>query len=309
MFHEPVLLKQVVELLVIDKSGTYLDGTLGGGGHAEAIVEQLDDPGKLIGLDLDDEAISHARSRLKGYKQRMIFQQWNFREAGDMLNTLQIKQIQGMLLDLGMSSHQIDSRKRGFGFSVDSPLDMRMNTQQKLTAYDIANSYSETELSALFKEYGEERHFRAIARAIVKQRTRAPIRTTAELRDTVSKVLPPQKRVKSLARIFQALRIAVNDELNNLSEALNASVNYLAPGGRMVVISYHSLEDRIVKNFFKQESSRCVCPPEFPLCVCGKKGRLRILTKKALRPSDDEVRRNPRSRSARLRAAERVRGA
>lgn len=309
MFHEPALLKEAIALLITDKSGTYLDGTLGGGGHAEGILEQLDDAGKLIGLDLDDEAIRFARSRLQGYKQRVMFQQQNFKEVAGVLKDLQIKQIHGMFLDLGMSSHQIDTRKRGFSFSADNPLDMRMNTQQKLSAYDIVNSYSEGELADLIKNYGEERRFRAIARAIAKERTRAPIRTTLELRDTVSTVLPPQMRVKSFARIFQALRIAVNDELNNLSQALDAGLNYLAQGGRIVVISYHSLEDRIVKNFFKQESSRCVCPPEFPVCICGKKGRLRILTKKALRPSEEEKRRNPRSRSARLRAAERVREA
>ncbi|MFQ5865053.1 MAG: 16S rRNA (cytosine(1402)-N(4))-methyltransferase RsmH, partial [bacterium] len=282
------------------------DGTLGGGGHAQTILERLGPQGLLIGLDLDEEAIDFAAKRLKPFQDRVHIQQGNFKELDKIIKELSIERVHGILLDLGLSSHELDKAARGFSHNLRGPLDMRMNTKQKLTAYDIVNRYSESELSSLFKTFGEERRFRAIARIIIKERKHSPIRTTKDLREIVSKVLPYQNRIKSLARIFQALRIAVNEELTNLSEALRISLDCLYRSGRMVIISYHSLEDRLVKDFFKQQSARCVCPPELPICTCGKKGNLRILTKRPVRPSEAEIHRNPRSRSARLRAAESI---
>ncbi len=304
MFHEPVLLKEAVELLVHNPAGVYVDGTLGGGGHAEAILDRLDQHGRLIGLDLDRDALNHAAARLERFGKRVTLKEANFKNLGQALQNLQIKKIDGLLLDLGVSSHQIDTAERGFSFSADGQLDMRMSREQALSAYNIINTYSERELSELFKKFGEERRHRAVAAAIVKRRMRSPILTTSELAETVSAVLRYEQRVKSLARIFQALRIAVNAELENLRGALSESRELIAAGGRLVVISYHSLEDRIVKEFFKNETSRCICPPELPQCVCGRPGRLKIITKRPIRPAQPEVQRNPRSRSARLRAAE-----
>lgn len=304
MFHEPVLLKEAIDFLIYNETGIYVDGTLGGGGHAEEILNRLKKTGRLIGLDLDADALESAGARLQRFGEQVMLNQANFKDLGHVLKNLQIGQINGLLLDLGVSSHHIDTAERGFSFSARGRLDMRMDREQKLSAYDIVNSYSERELSEVIKKFGEERRHRAIARAIVKWRAQTPIRTTSELAETVSAVLPYEHRVKSLARVFQALRIAVNDELQNLHNALNESLSFIVSGGRLVVISYHSLEDRIVKEFFKNESSRCVCPPELPVCVCGRKGRVNILTKRPVRPTHQEVQKNPRSRSARLRAAE-----
>lgn len=304
MFHEPVLLKEAIGLLIHDDTGAYVDGTLGGGGHAESILERLQPAGRLIGLDLDQDALQTAKIRLERFGDRAILRQVNFKNIGEVLTSLKMNPIHGVLLDLGVSSHQIDTAERGFSFSQSGNLDMRMNREQGIAAVEIVNSYSERELSELLKNYGEERRHRALAAAIAKRRQRSPIQTTGELTDTISTVLPYEQRVKSLARVFQALRIAVNDELQNLKMALAECLNHIAKGGRLVVISYHSLEDRIVKDFFKNESVRCVCPPELPMCVCGRKGRLATLTKRPIRPTHQEVQRNPRSRSARLRAAE-----
>jgi 16S rRNA (cytosine1402-N4)-methyltransferase len=306
VFHEPVLKNEAVDLLITNENGIYLDGTVGGGGHAQAILERLGPQGSLIGLDLDEEAIDFATERLKPFKNRVRIQKGNFKDLDKILTGLNIERVDGILLDLGVSSHQLNAAERGFSFSLKGPLDMRMNSKQKRTAYEMINTYSESELSTLFKTYGEERKSRAIARAIIKERKLSPIQTTEELRTVVSKVLPYQHRVKSLARIFQALRIAVNEELNNLAEALKIGFGCLYPGRRMLVISYHSLEDRMVKDFFKQEASRCICPPEAPLCICRKQGTLKILTRRPVRPSEAEIRKNPRSRSARLRAAEKL---
>jgi len=304
VFHEPVLVEEIRNLFITAPSGIYVDGTLGGGGHSEAILNQLSNKGRVIGFDLDAEAINAARKRLKQFNHRFISVQANFKDIEQVLKDLNIKKVQGVLLDLGISSHQIDTADRGFSFDRDAELDMRMNREQSLTAKKIVNTFSQQELSDLFKKYGEEKRHRAVARRIVQQREASKIETTHELKATVSKVLPFQQRAKSLARIFQALRIRVNQELQNLSEFLSAAIECVAAGGRIVIISYHSLEDRIVKEFFKKESERCVCPPELPVCVCGQKGRLRILTKRPIGPSEEEQQRNPRSRSAKLRAAE-----
>lgn len=306
MFHEPVLKEKAVELLVTDKNGIYVDGTLGGGGHAESILQRLGKDAMLIGMDMDSEAIAFASNRLKKYKKRFLAKQANFKDFGKILDKLNIQQIHGLLLDLGVSSHQIETAERGFSFSLEGKLDMRMDVSQKLTAFDIINMYSEEALVDLLKTYGEEKRARLIVRALMKERKKSPIETTTELKKIVTRATPPANRVKSFARVFQALRIEVNAELQNLTAILREGLNRLVAGGRLVVISYHSLEDRIVKKFFKEESERCVCPPELPICVCGKRGRMTILTKRPLRPSDEEISANPRSRSAKLRAAEKL---
>ncbi len=302
MFHEPVLKEEALTFLVTAKNGIYLDGTLGGGGHSEAILKNIHKSGRLIALDLDNDAIHFSRTRLK--HKNFLVEQANFKNLGEVLKKLKIKRVHGILLDLGVSSYQIDTAEKGFSYRASGKLDMRMNSKQQLTAHEITNTFSEEKLCEIFKKYGEERRYRAISRVIIRVREKNVIETTTDLQEIISMVLPYQNRVKSLSRIFQALRIAVNEELENLKAALESGLDYLTTGGRLVVISYHSLEDRIVKNFFKQESRRCVCPPDLPICVCGEPGRLKILTKRSIQPSKEEVQRNPRSRSARLRTAE-----
>ncbi|MCH7673481.1 16S rRNA (cytosine(1402)-N(4))-methyltransferase RsmH [candidate division KSB1 bacterium] len=302
MFHEPVLKEEALSFLVTAKNGIYLDGTLGGGGHSEAILKNINKSGRLIALDLDNDAIHFSRTRLK--HKNFLVEQANFKNLGEVLKKLKINRVHGILLDLGVSSYQIDTAEKGFSYRASGKLDMRMNSKQQLTAHEIANTFSEEKLCEIFKKYGEERRYRAISRVIIKEREKNVIETTTDLQEIISVVLPYQNRIKSLSRIFQALRIAVNEELENLKAALESGLDYLTTGGRLVVISYHSLEDRIVKNFFKQESRRCVCPPDLPICVCGEPGRLKILTKRSIQPSKEEVQRNPRSRSARLRTAE-----
>ena len=306
MYHVPVLTKEAVGYLMGDKNGCYVDGTLGGGGHAEAILQQLSKKGRLIGIDQDPEAIEFAKERLREFKKKFNIVQDNFGNLKIILKKVGVEKVNGILLDLGISSYQIDTPERGFSYSFDGKLDMRMNTGQKLTAFEIVNEYPESKLAEIFKTLGEERRFRAVARAIVKARKLKAITTTFDLKNAITQVLPFQNRVKSLARVFQALRITVNDELANLKEALQTSLKFLAQGGRIVVISYHSLEDRIVKLFFKTESERCICPPELPICNCGRPGSLKILTKRPIRPSESEIDNNQRSRSAKLRAAERL---
>jgi len=302
VFHEPVLKEEALSFLVTAKNGIYLDGTLGGGGHSEAILKNINKSGRLIALDLDNDAIHFSRTRLK--HKNFLVEQANFKNLGEVLKKLKINRVHGILLDLGVSSYQIDTAEKGFSYRASGKLDMRMNSKQQLTAHEIANTFSEEKLCEIFKKYGEERRYRAISRVIIREREKNVIETTTDLQEIISVVLPYQNRVKSLSRIFQALRIAVNEELENLKAALESGLDYLTTGGRLVVISYHSLEDRIVKNFFKQESRRCVCPPDLPICVCGEPGRLKILTKRSIQPSKEEVQRNPRSRSARLRTAE-----
>jgi len=302
VFHEPVLKEEALSFLVTAKKGIYLDGTLGGGGHSEAILKNINKSGRLIALDLDNDAIHFSLTRLK--HKNFLVEQANFKNLGEVLKKLKISRVHGILLDLGVSSYQIDTAEKGFSYRASGKLDMRMNSKQQLTAHEIANTFSEEKLCEIFKKYGEERRYRAISRVIIKEREKNVIETTTDLQEIISVVLPYQNRVKSLSRIFQALRIAVNEELENLKAALESGLDYLTTGGRLVVISYHSLEDRIVKKFFKQESRRCVCPPDLPICVCGEPGRLKILTKRSIQPSKEEVQRNPRSRSARLRTAE-----
>ncbi|MFQ5640316.1 MAG: 16S rRNA (cytosine(1402)-N(4))-methyltransferase RsmH [bacterium] len=304
MFHEPVLVDQVVRYLVGATDGVYLDGTVGGGGHAEAILAELDKGGKLLALDRDDAALQYAKQRLSGFGSQVIFEKSSFGNFDRVLKGLKMNRINGLLLDLGVSSYQIDAPERGFSYRLAGKLDMRMSQDQSLTAEEIVSTYSEDELVQIFHVYGEERRSKAVARVIVKERKRGHIATTEKLTEVISTVLPYDHRIKSLSRIFQALRIAVNDELRILSEALSKILDYLAPAGRIVVISYHSLEDRIVKDFFRRQATACLCPPELPVCVCEQKARLKILTKRPVCPAEKEIAKNPRSRSAKLRATE-----
>lgn len=302
VFHEPVLKTEALRLLITDKKGTYLDGTLGGGGHSEAILNSINKSGKVLALDLDNDAIQYSLKRLK--YNNFFAEQANFKTLGEVLKKRKISRLHGILLDLGISSYQINTAEKGFSYRLSGKLDMRMNSNQQLTAHEIVNTFSEEKLCEIFQKFGEERRFRSVTRAIIKERKKRIIETTSDLKETVSSALPYQNRVKSLSRIFQALRIVVNEELENLRAVLKNGIDYLATGGRLVVISYHSLEDKIVKDFLKHESRRCVCPPDLPVCVCGEPGRLKILTKRAIQPSEQEVLHNPRSRSGRLRAAE-----
>ncbi len=304
MYHEPVLKEEVITYLLNDKNGIYLDGTLGGGGHSELILNNLTSKGTLIGLDMDNDARIFASKRLREWANQLLVAKKNFRDFDSVLQGKGITKLNGILLDLGVSSYQIDTPDKGFSFSKDGALDMRMDETGDTAAVDLINTADQDELIRIFREYGEERHARRIAKIIVTERQSEQIRTTFALANLVNRVSAPQHRVKTLARIFQALRIAVNDELQNLQTCLQKSIRYLKQGGRIVVISYHSLEDRIVKNFFKNEAAKCECPPELPICICDKKDTLKILTRRPITASAEELKLNTRSRSAKLRAAE-----
>lgn len=304
-YHIPVLLEQTIELLVHDRDGNYMDGTLGGGGHSKKILETLSDKGFLLGVDRDQAAIDHASELLGGYS--------NFKTANisfGRVNELEDisfgLRFDGILLDLGVSSKQIDDAERGFSYSSDGELDMRMDREDMTSAFEIVNSYSEKELAEIFFKYGEENRSRTIAQRIIERREREQIKTTSELADIISTVVSGKYRVKTLSRIFQALRIEVNNELKELEQILNFSLEVLNPKGRVAVISYHSLEDRIVKQFITENSTGCKCPPNFPKCVCGNKPVIVPVTKKPVVPGEEEIRENPRSRSAKLRVYEKI---
>jgi 16S rRNA (cytosine1402-N4)-methyltransferase len=296
-YHLPVLLPEVINLLVTNRKGIYVDGTVGGGGHARAIVQKLDKTARYIGIDQDAEAIE--------YSERLLVNHPGF-SLHRLLDELNIRFIDGLFLDLGVSSHQIDTADRGFAYGRDATLDMRMNQQQSKTAAELINDLSETELSNIFYRYGEERKSRQIARRIITERKITPVTRSGQLCRIIDRAVPARYAVKSYARIFQALRIAVNDELGNLEKTLEDSVRYLKSGGRCVVISYHSLEDRIVKTFFRSQANPCTCPPEWPQCMCGKKATYKIVTPRPVTASPEEIEKNSRARSARLRAGEKL---
>ncbi|MCK5571323.1 MAG: 16S rRNA (cytosine(1402)-N(4))-methyltransferase RsmH [Bacteroidetes bacterium] len=302
-FHEPVLCQAAIGYLLTDSSGMYVDGTVGGGGHAEAICRQLDARGRLICFDADAEALVHARKRLQRFGEVVSFIHANVGLLQNELDVRGIDAVHGILLDLGVSSFQIDTPEKGFSFQTDGRLDMRFDRGQELSGYTVVNEYSETALEHVIREYGEERLSRRIARAITARR---PIATTGELRAVVSSVAGGGFLTKSLARVFQALRIEVNAELDNLTKALHGSIMKLIPGGRLVVISYHSLEDRIVKGFFRKESAEVIRSPHAYAPDEERLPALRTLTRKPYVPRIQEVRRNPRARSAKMRAAERL---
>lgn len=304
-YHLPVLLKDVIKFLIKDPEGIYLDGTLGGGGHAEEILKDLSKEGLYIGIDRDPEAIHFAKSRLKDYPN-ISLHQCNFAEFGHVIDDLKLKAVDGILLDLGVSSHQIDAAERGFSYMQNAPLDMRMDQENQLTAGYLLNNLDEKELSDIFYLYGEERKSRQIARRIVDYRQNKSIDSSEQLRQIIDRITPARFAVKSYARIFQALRIAVNEELKSLQEGLESITKYLKSGGRCVIISYHSLEDRIVKKYLRGKANPCTCPPEFPTCVCGLEPELKIITSKPVKASESEIMENPRSRSARLRVGEKL---
>ena len=306
--HIPVLLNECLEGLAIDPAGTYLDGTAGGAGHSRQIALRLDAEkgGRLISLDQDPDAVQTARARLAGLPATVV--QINFRYAGQALESLGIDKVNGALLDLGVSSHQLDDAARGFSYRADAPLDMRMS-QQGETAADLVNTESREELARILRDYGEEPFAWQIAGRIVEARENSPIETTLQLADIVASAMPPAERRKNKnpsRRTFQALRIAVNHELDALEEGLDTIFDHLAPGGRLCVITFHSLEDRIVKNALAAFAKGCTCPPDFPVCVCGKKPQVKLVNKKPIVSGAAELEENPRARSAKLRVAEKL---
>jgi len=302
--HTPVLLQEAIQALVVQPGGRYIDCTLGGGGHAAAILDNSSPGGQLLGIDAAPEAIKTATTRLKDYSGSTLLVNENFINLQATCIKYDFSPVHGILFDLGLSSLQLNGNGRGFSFQHEAPLDMRLNTKQETTAADIINTSSEAELSHLIKTYGEESRSQKIAHYIVKER---PIRTTVELVQTIEHAIGTKRgKIHPATKTFQALRIAVNSELENLKTALKQAVKLLGCEGRLVVISYHSLEDRIVKQFMQQEAKNCICPPRTPTCICGHTASLRLVNKKAVTPSSKEVQLNPRSRSAKLRVAERL---
>jgi len=307
--HLPVMPDEVIRFLAPKPGGLYVDGTLGGGGHAMRILEASSPDGRVIGFDLDEEALNAARVFLQPYSERTSFVHGNFCGISERLEEFSICGMDGFLLDLGVSSPQLDKGERGFSFREDTPLDMRMDRSSGVTAAELVNTLPVKELTRIITDYGEERWGKRIAQFIVVARENAPIETTGELADIIKGAVPRgawEKRLHPATRTFQGLRIAVNNELASLEKGLETGIRLLNPGGRVVVISFHSLEDRIVKNSLRGFSRGCTCPRDFPHCVCGNKPLLKIITNKPVQPGSPELESNPRARSARLRAAERV---
>ena len=304
LHHKPVMVPEVLDALRVQPGGRYIDGTLGEGGHAEAILRACEPGGQLMGLDADHEAIAVATDRLRGHGDAFLALAANFRDIRRLALSYDFAPVHGVLFDLGVSSLQLDAEARGFSFRRPDPLDMRFSLDQPVTAADIVNGYSQRELADLIYQLGEERAARRIAAAIVAAR---PISTSVDLADVVAKaVRGPRRRLHPATKTFQALRIAVNEELAALEVALDQAVSLLGHGGRLVVLAYHSLEDRIVKDFMRREASDCICPPGAPVCRCGHLATVRRVTKRVMKPTAAEVASNPRSRSARLRAVERM---
>lgn len=307
--HRPVMVEEVVDLLAPKAGGVYVDCTVGGGGHTRAILEAAGGECTVVGLDRDPEALAAARERLAAYGERVLLIRENFRNLRRALDAFRVERVDGVVMDLGVSSHQLDTEERGFSYWGEGPLDMRLGPDAPTTAEALLETASAEELARILGEYGEERWAKQIARRIVERRAARPLRTAADLVEAIKEAVPAKARARGphpARRTFQALRIAVNDELGALDEALGAAVERLHAGGRLVVISFHSLEDRIVKRRFAEESRGCVCPPQLAACGCGRRPRLKVMTKKPVVPSVREREENPRSRSAKLRAAERV---
>jgi 16S rRNA (cytosine1402-N4)-methyltransferase len=305
--HEPVMREEVLSWLVENRNGVYVDGTIGGAGHARAILEQTE--ATLIGIDCDADALAAARERLASFGSRVVLVKANFADLGQVLKELHIEKVDGVLLDLGVSSHQLDTAHRGFSFSKVAPLDMRMDQDLKLCAYDIVNHFAPTELEKIIRLYGEEKMAARITRAISRVRQVSPIETTVQLAGLIASVMPASmkhQKIHPATRTFQAIRIAVNQELDSIVPGIDGAIGALSTGGRIGVISFHSLEDRIVKNTFRDLASSCVCPKDIPYCVCHKQAVVKVLTRKAVVPSIEECRQNPRARSAKLRVAERI---
>ena len=306
--HKSVLLDECMQALAIRPDGIYLDGTLGGAGHSAEIARRLT-TGRLIGIDRDRVALQAAEERLKPFADRVTLVHANFSELDRILQEMEIAAVDGMLFDLGVSSPQLDDAQRGFSYMSDAPLDMRMNREETLTAGELVNSWSQEELRHILYAYGEERYAPQIAAAIVRARSEQPIRTTLELVDVIRGAMPPQalrEKQHPAKRSFQAIRIAVNDELGAVANMMKTAIGRLNPGGRLAVITFHSLEDRIVKNELQQAARGCICPPDFPVCVCGRKPQVRLVTRKPIIAGAKEIEENPRARSAKLRVAEKI---
>ncbi|MCE5198368.1 MAG: 16S rRNA (cytosine(1402)-N(4))-methyltransferase RsmH [Armatimonadota bacterium] len=308
-YHKPVLLDETLSLLNPRESGVFLDATVGGGGHAAELLERIGPEAILVGIDRDAEALEYTRQRLKDYGDRVKLVQGNFRDLRAILGSLGINELDGAVFDLGVSSHQLNA-DRGFSFTRDEELDMRMSRSEDIpTAADIVNSYSEHDLADIIWRYGEERYSRRIARAIVQRRGSKPFTTTKDLADVITAAIPGKHRwgdIHPATRSFQGIRIAVNSELESVETGVPAAIEMLKPGGRICVISFHSLEDRIIKTVFRRYAGRCECPPRLLECVCGARKMVEIITRKPVIPGEDEIGENPRSRSAKLRCAERL---
>lgn len=307
--HKSVLLQECINALNIRPDGIYLDGTLGGAGHSSQIARRLTEGGRLIGVDRDRTALAAAKERLAPYADRVTLVHSNFAEIDAILDSLGIPAVDGMLFDLGVSSPQLDDASRGFSYMADAPLDMRMDKDDALTAGEVVNTWPQGELRRILYDYGEERYAPQIAAAICRAREKAPVETTLELVDIIRSAMPAQalrEKQHPAKRSFQAIRIAVNDELGAVSRMMQAAVGRLKPGGRLAVITFHSLEDRIVKSEMQQAARGCTCPPEFPVCVCGKKPLVKLVTRKPIVSGPAELEENPRARSAKLRVAEKL---
>lgn len=307
--HKTVLLQECIDALNIRPDGIYLDGTLGGAGHSSQIARRLTEGGRLIGVDRDRTALAAAKERLAPYADRVTLVHSNFAEIDAILDSLGIPAVDGMLFDLGVSSPQLDDASRGFSYMADAPLDMRMDKDDALTAGEVVNTWPQGELRRILYDYGEERYAPQIAAAICRAREKAPVETTLELVDIIRSAMPAQalrEKQHPAKRSFQAIRIAVNDELGAVSRMMQAAVGRLNPGGRLAVITFHSLEDRIVKSEMQQAARGCTCPPEFPVCVCGKKPLVKLVTRKPIVSGPAELEENPRARSAKLRVAEKL---
>lgn len=306
--HVSVLLNECIEGLNIKSNGIYVDGTLGGAGHSSHIIKNLSNEGRLIGIDQDKDALKAAGKRLQNYKN-VTFVHSNFYNVKNVLDNLNIEKIDGMLLDLGVSSYQLDTGERGFSYMQDAPLDMRMNRENSFSAYEVVNDYSEDELYRVIRDYGEEKFARRIAQFIVNRREEKKIETTLELVEIIKNAIPAKARREGphpAKRTFQAIRIEVNSELSILNKTIEDAVMKLNKGGRLAIITFHSLEDRIVKVKFKELATSCTCPKEFPICVCGGKAKVKLVSRKAIEPTKEEVEENPRSRSAKLRVIEKL---
>ena len=306
--HKSIMLDEVLSSLSIKPDGIYVDGTLGGGGHSYEIASRLTEGGRLIGIDQDEEAIRAAGKRLASFSDRTSIIHSNYANMRQVLLELGISKVNGILLDLGVSSYQLDNAQRGFTYREDVPLDMRMDRRQKRTAADIVNSYSEMELYRMIRDYGEDRFAKNIAKHIVAQRQETPIETTGQLIEAIKAAIPMKVRAKGghpAKRTFQAIRIELNQELDVLRDNLDDMIDLLDDGGRLCVITFHSLEDRIVKNIFRRNENPCICPPEFPVCTCGRKPKGKVITRKPILPGKEELEENSRAGSAKLRVFER----
>lgn len=302
--HIPVLFEETIENLNIRPDGIYVDGTLGGAGHSHEIAKRLTEGGRLIGIDQDLDAIAAATKHLEEYKDRVTIVHDNYEHIPEILRDLGIDRVNGILLDLGVSSYQLDNPERGFSYNTDEPLDMRMDQESAVSARTIVNTYDEAELTRILRDYGEERFAARIAANIVKEREKAPLETTGQLVKIIRASIPMKMQEKygnPCKRTFQAIRIACNRELDVLQDSISSLIDLLLPGGRIAIITFHSLEDRIVKNAFKTAENPCICPPEFPVCVCGRKPKGHVVTKKPIVPSEEELKRNKRAASSKLR--------